>query len=105
MNFAEGDTLTNEVDVDLNVLGAAMLHWIGRHVDGGDVVIVDKCSRGKRMMELLKKLTKLAALSHRMGDGLVLGFSTGARDGGLMLGGPRDQTVAVVDIVAQHGVM
>jgi hypothetical protein len=93
------------VDVDLNVLGAGMLHWIGRHVDDGDVVAVDKCSRGERTMELLKKLTKPAALSHRMGDGSVLGFSTGARDGGLTLGGPRDQTVAVVDTVARRGAM
>jgi hypothetical protein len=91
------------VDVDLNVLGVAMLHWIERHVDGGDVVAVDRCSRGERTMELLKKLTKPAALSHRMGDGSVLGLIIGARDGGLTLGGPRDQTVAVVDIVGRRG--
>jgi hypothetical protein len=92
--------LANEVDVNLNVLGVAMLHWIGQHVDGRDVVAVDKCSHGERTMELLKKLTKPAALSHRMSDGSVLGFSTGAQDGGLTLGRPRDQTVAVVDTVA-----
>jgi hypothetical protein len=55
------------------------------------------------MMELLKKLTKPAALSHRMGDGSILGFGTGAQDGDLTLGGPRDQTVTVVDTVDRRG--
>jgi hypothetical protein len=28
-NFTKRDTLSDEVDVNLNVLGATMLHWIG----------------------------------------------------------------------------
>jgi hypothetical protein len=52
-NFTKRDLLSNEVDVDLNVLGAMMLHRIGRHVDSGNVVKVDKRGRGERAMKLL----------------------------------------------------
>jgi hypothetical protein len=45
-----------------------MLHRIGRHVDGRDVVIEDKRSRAKRAMKLLKQLAHPTALGHSMGD-------------------------------------
>jgi hypothetical protein len=53
-NFAKRNLLSNEVYVDLNMLGATMLHWIGQHVDGRDNVIVDKSGRAERSMKLLK---------------------------------------------------
>jgi hypothetical protein len=40
---AEGHTLVDEVDVQLNVLGAMMMNGVGRYVDGGDIVAVDQC--------------------------------------------------------------
>ena len=37
-NFAESHLLANEVDVDLNVLGTAVVDRIGSHVDGADEI-------------------------------------------------------------------
>ena len=54
-------------------------------------------------MELPEKLAQPAAIGEGMGDGMVLCFSTRARDSGLTLGRPRHQGVAEVDAVARCG--
>jgi hypothetical protein len=54
-------------------------------------------------VELLEKLAQPAALGDGTGDGMVLCFSTGARDHVLTLGQPRHQVVAEVDAVARRG--
>ena len=41
MKFAESRLLTNEVYVDLNVLGTAVVDRVGSHVDGAYIVAVD----------------------------------------------------------------
>jgi hypothetical protein len=41
-NISNGDALTDEVEVDLNMLGALMLDGIGREVDCADVVTIDQ---------------------------------------------------------------
>jgi hypothetical protein len=46
----------DEVDVDLDMLGALMLNGIGGEVDGTDVVIVDESALRQRDMELLEEL-------------------------------------------------
>ena len=51
-------------------------------------------------MEFLKKLAKPTALSNGMGDRTILSLGTGAGDGGLSLGRPRNQTVTIVNTVA-----
>jgi hypothetical protein len=33
--------LTNKVDVQIDVLRALVVHWVRRHVHGGDIVIED----------------------------------------------------------------
>jgi hypothetical protein len=53
-NFAKRHLLMDKVDVYLNVLGATMLHKIGCHVDGRDVIAVDKSSRSERATKFLK---------------------------------------------------
>ena len=40
-NFVESHLLADEVDVDLNVLGTAMVDQAGSHLDGADIVAVD----------------------------------------------------------------
>jgi hypothetical protein len=42
-NITRNDTLVDEVQVDLHMLRALMLHRIGGEVDGADVVAVDEC--------------------------------------------------------------
>jgi hypothetical protein len=53
-NFAKRHLLMDKVDVYLNVLGATMLHKIGCHVDGRDVIAVDESSRSERATKFLK---------------------------------------------------
>jgi hypothetical protein len=47
----------DEVEVDLDMLGALMLNGIGGEVDGTDVVIVDESALRQRDMELLEELS------------------------------------------------
>jgi len=48
--ITNGDSLSNEVKINLDVLGALMLHWIGGHVDSTDVVAVHQCGAPKKGM-------------------------------------------------------
>jgi hypothetical protein len=40
-NIPDGNTLTDKVKINLNMLGALVLNEVGREVDGVDVVTVD----------------------------------------------------------------
>jgi hypothetical protein len=44
MNISDGDTLANEVEINLNMLRALMLDGVGGEVDCADVVAVDQGS-------------------------------------------------------------
>jgi hypothetical protein len=37
-----GDTLTGEVEIDLNILGALILNKVGGEIDSADVVAIDQ---------------------------------------------------------------
>jgi len=37
------NSLSDEVKIDFNVLGALMLNRVGSHVDGTDVVTIHQC--------------------------------------------------------------
>jgi hypothetical protein len=41
VNIFDGNALTDEVEINLNMLGALMLDGVGGEVDRADVVIVD----------------------------------------------------------------
>jgi hypothetical protein len=89
----------DEVQVDIHVLLALMLHGIGGEVDRTDVVAVDEGGALKGTMELVEELSQLGGLCHTVGHGAVLGLSAGARDDRLPFGGPRDEVGA-----QEHGV-
>jgi hypothetical protein len=91
MNFTKGDLLTNKINVNLNVLCSSMLNRIRGHVDGGHIVIADKCGRVESAMKLLKKSTEPTTLCNHVSHSAVLCFSTGSRDCSLALGRPRNQ--------------
>jgi hypothetical protein len=76
-----------------------MLHGIGGEVDHADVVAVDEGGALKGTVELVEELSQPGGLCHAVGHDVVLGFSAGARDGGLPFGGPRDEVGA-----QEHGV-
>jgi hypothetical protein len=48
VNFPNGDLVTNEVEIDLNMLRALMLNRVGRQVDDTDIVAIDKCAVRQR---------------------------------------------------------
>jgi hypothetical protein len=42
-NFPNGDLVTDEVEINLNMLRALMLNWVGCQVHDTNIVAVDKC--------------------------------------------------------------
>jgi hypothetical protein len=87
-NVPKRDTVSNEVKVDLDVLGALVLNTVCGHVDGTDIVAKDNGRCGERSVKLLKELAKPTCFSDGVSDCSVLGLGARARDGVLSLGGP-----------------
>jgi len=52
--FTEGDSVSDEVQINLNMLGPLMLDRIAREVNSTDVITIDHGSTAKRMMKLLQ---------------------------------------------------
>jgi hypothetical protein len=48
MNFPNGDLVTDEVEINLDMLHALMLNGAGHQVDDTDIVSIDKCATGQR---------------------------------------------------------
>jgi hypothetical protein len=49
-HISNGDTLMDEVEDDLNLLGALMLDGVGGEVDRADIVIVDQSGPWQRVV-------------------------------------------------------
>ena len=81
-------TISNEVKINLDVLGALMLDGVGSHVHRADVVTVYQNCTTKGSVELMKKLSQPGRLGDCIGDGAILGFGAGSGDCILPLGGP-----------------
>jgi hypothetical protein len=69
MNVPDDNTLTDEVKIDLNMLHVLVLDWVDEGVDGIDVVAVDKCAPGERVVKILKEMAKP---QHASGTPLVM---------------------------------
>ena len=76
-DLAHGNTIANEVEVDLDVFGVLMLNGVRRHVDDADIVAEHDRSRRSKSMKLVEELTDPTSL----GDGVshITVFSFGAR--------------------------
>jgi hypothetical protein len=83
--------LAIKVQVDLHMLRALMLHWIGGEVDDTDVVAVDEVGALKGAVELVEELAHPGGHCHAVGHRAVLSLSAGAGDDGLTLGSPGDE--------------
>jgi hypothetical protein len=57
LNIADGNVFPDEVEVDLDMLGALMLNGVDEEVDGGDVIVVDESGLQQWGMELLEELS------------------------------------------------
>ena len=84
-HLADGDLLTNKVNVELDMLCSPVMYWIPRHVDRGDVVAERHCRGWNLAMELAKEVSEPGALGDGVGNGAVLRLSARPRDRGLSL--------------------
>jgi phage-related protein len=50
----DGDLLTNEVEINLNMLCAPVLYRVGGEVDNIDIVTVDKPASAQKIVNLQK---------------------------------------------------
>jgi hypothetical protein len=55
-DFTEDDSFSDEVQVDLNMLGSLMLDQVGGEINSTDIVTIDHCSTTKWAAKLLQKL-------------------------------------------------
>ena len=67
-NITSGNPLANEVEVDLDVLGALMLNRVGGHVHRADVVTVDQDGSTERNVKFLEKLAQPRSLCNSIGN-------------------------------------
>jgi hypothetical protein len=56
MNLTKRHLFTHKVDVNLDVLGAKMLKWVGNHVNGIDIVTEDHNCTSERLMKFTEEL-------------------------------------------------
>jgi hypothetical protein len=88
-----GDLVMDEVQIDLDVLHALMLHWSCREINSTDIVTVNQGGAMNQRVKFPQELAEPCSLSNDIDDGLILSLDTGARDGRLPLRGPRNQIV------------
>ena len=79
-DLAHGNTIANEVEVDLDVFGALMLNGVRRHVDGADIVAEHDRSRRSGSMKLVEELTDPTSLGDGVSHSTVLSLGAGTRD-------------------------
>jgi hypothetical protein len=48
VNFPNGDLVSDEVEINLDMLRVLMLDWVGCQVDNTDIIVVDKGAAGQR---------------------------------------------------------
>jgi hypothetical protein len=99
-NLTESHLLTDEMDVDLNVLGSAVVDRVCCHIDSADVVTVDNSGDLQGNMKFPKKLSKPTTLCDHMSNSPVLGLRTGPGHCGLSFGRPGHQAVPEEDAEA-----
>jgi hypothetical protein len=89
-----GDIIADEVEIDLDMLGLLVLHWVGGEVDRSDVVTVDQRAPGEGTVKLGEELSELGSLCHAVGHGTVLRLGTRAGNDRLALRRPGHQVAA-----------
>jgi hypothetical protein len=75
-NITDGNSLLEEVKINLNMLSTLTLDWIGGHVDCTDIVAIYQCGApgGGGGLQLQKKLAQPSGLCHSIGHRAILGF-------------------------------
>jgi hypothetical protein len=102
-NVPDGNTLTDKVKINLNMLGALVLNGVGGEVDDTDVVAIDQSDPRQRVVQHHKQLSKPTRLCHAVGHDAVHRLSARMGDDVLTLRGPGDEVVAQEHCVARSG--
>jgi hypothetical protein len=105
VNFPNDDLVTDEVEINLNMLCALMLNWVGCQVDDTDIIATNMCATGQRGVQLHEQLAKPTSLCNTNGNNPVFCFFTRARYHVLALGGPGDEVVTKEDCILGSGLM
>jgi len=85
-DFTEGDSFSNEVQVDLNMLGLLMLNRVGGEVNDADIIAVDHYSTTEWAAKLYQKLAQPAGFGDSIRDCSIFRLCTGPRHCRLTLG-------------------
>lgn len=101
--FTEGDSFSNEVQVNLDMLGALVLDGVGGEVDSTDVVTIDNCGAPKRAAKFLQKMAQPAGLSDSICNGAIFSLCTGPGHCGLALGRPGHEVVPEKHCITRCG--
>jgi hypothetical protein len=99
-----GHAFSDEVEVDLHMLGALMLDGLGGEVDDANVVVVDDAGGVKWVVQFLEELPQPGSFSHTVGNSTVLCLSARAGDSGLPLRRPGDEAAAQKNCITRGGV-
>ena len=83
--------MTNEVTVDLNVLGALMKNIIMGNVNSTMIIIVNRSTSGLGSTHVSQEPAKPEEFRGGIGESTVLSFSTGMSNNRLFLATPRDK--------------
>jgi hypothetical protein len=83
--------MTNEVTIDLNVLGALMKNIIMGNVNSTTIIAVNRSTGGLGSTHVSQEPTKLEEFRGGIGKSTVLSFSTGTSNNRLFLTTPRDK--------------
>ena len=67
-DFPQRDLLADEVDINLDMLGATMMDSVGDHIDRADIVTIDNGRKSKHDVKLLEKLAQPTTLGDDVGD-------------------------------------
>jgi hypothetical protein len=92
-DFTKGDSLSDEVQVDLNMLGSLMLNRVSGEINGADIITVDHCSTTERTVKLCQELAQPASFRDSIHDSSIFCLCTGLGHCRLRLGRPRDEIV------------
>ena len=83
--------MTNEVTIDLNVLGALMKNIIMGNVNSTTIVAVNRSTSGLGSTHVSQEPTKPEEFRGGIGESTVLSFSTETSNNRLFLATPRDK--------------
>jgi hypothetical protein len=77
-DITSGNTLADEVEINLNMLRALMLNRVGGHVDGADVVTIYQSCTLKGSTKFLEELAQPSRFGDPVSHGAILCFGTGS---------------------------